>query len=325
VQALSLTPDEFTGIVTSDDLIQGENYTTDGRWYSLARGPLQVGGDRLGAFAVVLPLNFVLQAGAVSRNTYVGIFTIAMLAVVLIGLLISRMIINPLHSLVHTSKAIAGGDLDRRTGITSGDEIGALANTFDAMTENLQQRTIELEKSNRALEQMDKTKVSFITVSAHELRTPLTLIYGSAQLLELKARGNPELLSVAEGILKGAQRMNSVVNDMLDVSKIDSKLLEPYPAEVELEHLISKVQKGFKDDLEERKLRLETESLSSLPPIHADPDLLFKVFYHVIINAIKYTPDGGCIRINGSVERNGTQRVEVVVSDTSIGIDPSTG
>lgn len=320
---LSVPAQEYLEIVTSDDLIHGENFSVDSRWYSLARGSLRVGDDRLGVFAVVLPLNFVLQAGAVSRNTYVGIFALAMIAVVLIGHFISRLIINPLHSLMHTSRAIAGGDLQRRTGIRSGDEIGTLANTFDAMTENLEQRTIELEKSNQALEQMDKTKVSFINVSAHELRTPLTLIHGSAQLLELKARTHPELAGLAEGILKGAQRMNDVVNDMLDVSRIDSNLLDPYPAEIEIEYLVDKAHNHFKADLADRRLTLQTDGLASLPAVHADPDLIYKVFYHLIINAIKYTPDGGRITVSGrALDGGGRPEVEVVVADTGIGIDP---
>jgi signal transduction histidine kinase len=322
IRQLSIPAEDYRLVVTAEDLVQGENFTMDGRWYSLARGALQLGDDRLGAFAVVLPLNFVLQAGAVSRNTYVLIFTVAMLAVVLIGHFISRLIINPLHSLMHTSKAIASGDLKRRTGIRSGDEIGSLANSLDSMTENLQQRTLELEKSNHALEQMDKTKVSFITVSAHELRTPLTLIHGSAQLLEMKAKDNPELTALAAGILNGAQRMNSVVNDMLDVSRIDSKTLHPVPAEIEMAYLIDKVRANFNADLVERKLTIETDGLSGLPMIQADPELLYKVFYHVMINAIKYTPDGGCIRVSGrALEQNGMPQVEVIVRDSGIGID----
>jgi signal transduction histidine kinase len=323
LEALSVPPEDYRQIVTSDNLIHGENFTTDGRWYSLARGPLQVGNDRLGAFAVVLPLNFVLQAGAVSRNTYVGLFTAAMLAVVLIGYFVSRLIINPLSSLVRTSKAIAGGDLQRRTGIRGGDEIGVLANTFDAMTENLQQRTVELEKSNRVLEQMDKTKLSFITVAAHELRTPLTVISGSAQMIQLKTKDDPEITRLSEGILKGVNRMNDVVKDMLDVTKIDSKTLELYPEDVRLDSPIQKIHRNFEPDLAERRLTLEIEPLSSLPSVRADPDLLYKVFYHLIINAIKYTPDGGRIHISGrTLDENGVPEVEIVVADNGIGIDP---
>jgi methyl-accepting chemotaxis protein len=95
-----------------------------------------------------------------------------MIAVIGIGYFVARLIINPLYKLVHTSRAIADGDLTKRTEIQSRDEIGVLANSFDTMTEHLQQRTLELEKTNRILEQMDRTKMRFIQISAHELRTP---------------------------------------------------------------------------------------------------------------------------------------------------------
>jgi HAMP domain-containing protein len=161
--------------------VQGENRFADGRWYSLARGPLKVGGDRLGVFAVVLPLNFVVESSSVNRNYYVILYSAAMIAVILIGYFVARMIINPLSKLVRTSRAIAGGDLTKRTEIERKDEIGVLAHTFDRMTENLQQRTLELEKTNRILEQMDRKKMRFIQVAAHELRTPLTIVQGYAQ------------------------------------------------------------------------------------------------------------------------------------------------
>ncbi len=323
LETLSIPPADYGRIVTSNDLILGENFSVDGRWYSTARGSLRVGNDRLGAFAVVLPLNYVLQAGAVSRNTYVGLFTAAMLAVVLIGYFISRLIINPLSALVHTSRAIAGGDLERRTGIRGGDEIGVLANSFDSMTQHLQERTIELEKTNRALEQMDKTKVSFISVSAHELRTPLTLIDGYAQILKQKAGNNTDLEPLAKGLLEGTHRMSNIVNSMLDVSRIDSKTLKIFPSAVELDLLITKVQKNLKADLAERSLTLETKGLGGLPLIKGDPDLLYKVFYNLVINAIKYTPDGGKITVCGrELNERGTPEVELVISDTGIGIDP---
>jgi signal transduction histidine kinase len=325
LETLSIGGEDYLQIVSSNDLVHGENFSLDGRWYSLARGSLRVSNNRLGAFAVVLPLNFVLQAGAVSRNTYIVLFTGAMIAVVLIGYFISRLIINPLVSLVHTSRAIAGGDLKQRTGIRSGDEIGVLANTFDSMTENLQQRTIELEKTNRALEQMDKTKVSFISVSAHELRTPLTLIDGYAQMLRMQAKekGDAELESLAQGILDGSHRMTDVVNSMLDVSRIDSKTLKVSPVELEPGVVVEKACRTFKTDLIERKLTLETRGLDGLPLIQADPDLLYKVFYHLLINAIKYTPDGGLIQVSGqAVKGDGGPEVEIIICDNGIGIDP---
>jgi signal transduction histidine kinase len=250
------------------------------------------------------------------------IFSIAMVVVVLLGFIIARRIIDPLSSLVQTSQAIAGGDLARRTGIESKDEIGALATTFDKMTESLQQRTDELERTNKILEQMDRTKVSFIHISAHELRTPLTLIQGYTYMLQQMVKKQPELEAIAKGLNDGFSRMEEVVNSMLDVSKIDSKTLEISPVDSKLSFIIAKAKKPFESAVKERHLEIITAGLDQLPSIKADTELLHKVFYQVLMNAIKYTPDGGKIFISGQKVDAGLAppEVEVSVRDTGIGI-----
>jgi signal transduction histidine kinase len=323
LKTLSTSTEEYQQIIAASESVNGANFLVDGRWYSLARSSLRVSDDRIGAFGVVLPLNFVLQSGTTSRNTYVVLFAIAMIGVVLIGYFVSRKIINPLFSLVHTSQAIAGGDLSQRTGIRSSDEIGTLANTFDEMTERLQQRTVELERANQILEKMDQTKASFIQVSAHELRTPLTLIHGYTQILQAKIGTDPEMRQIFQGLLEGSSRMNEIVNSMLDISRIDSKTLQTVQGNVKLDFVMAKVQKVFNHALNERNLTLKVEELESVPTIHADPDLLYKALYHLVMNAIKYTPDGGLIIVSGKLieDQVDTPEVEVQVSDTGIGID----
>jgi signal transduction histidine kinase/HAMP domain-containing protein len=106
-----------------------------------------VGNDTLGVFAVALPSQFIVQAGATSRNTYALIFSTAMGGVILVGYLISRRITRPLSRLVRTSQAVADGNLEQRTGIVSSDEIGMLAETFDEMTGRLSERTRALEEA----------------------------------------------------------------------------------------------------------------------------------------------------------------------------------
>ncbi len=322
--APSITPETYKMVVDSNKngIVPGENITVTGREYSLARGSLEVGDDLLGVFAVVLPAQFVAQTGTTNRNTYTLIFALTVLGVVIIGYAIANLIIKPLISLVRTSLAIAGGDLTQRSGIRSKDEIGVLATTFDGMTESLQQRTADLEKTNRILEQMDKTKVSFIAISAHELRTPLTLISGYSQLLEQQASSDPNLAPLAKGLLEGANRMTEVVNSMLDVSRIDNQTLKIVPADVEISSIIAQVRSTFETALQDRHLTLTITGIEDLPSIHADPDLLLKVFYHLCVNAIKYTPDGGQITISGRTltENAESPEIEVVVSDTGIGI-----
>ena len=322
LQTVSIPVDTYQEIFSAEELVLGQNLEIKGRSYSIARGKLQVGDDVIAVFAVVLPADYVAQTSAVNRDLYVVIFSVAMVVVVLLGYFIARLIINPLSALVHTSQAISAGDLTQRTGIRSRDEIGTLATTFDVMTENLQDRTQELERTNRILEQMDRTKSSFIHISAHEMRTPLTIIQGYAYMLQQTAPKGSDLESISNGLMEGFTRLEEVVNSMLDVSKIDSKSLKISKADTKLSLIIAKLNKNFQPALEERKLEFTTEGLDELPLILTDSDMLYKVFYHLVVNAIKYTPDGGKIKVAGTFIEVGEDgpEVEVIVQDTGIGI-----
>jgi signal transduction histidine kinase len=324
VTSLSIPLDNYLQRLSTVDIVTGETIEVDGRSYRLARGALRVSGENIGAFAVILPLNFVLEKGADSRNLYGLLFMVAMLGVILMGYLISRLIINPLYTLVRASQAVASGNLGQRSGIKSKDEIGLLANSFDEMTTNLQARTVELQRTYKVLEQMDRTKSSFIEVSAHELRTPLTLINGYTQMLNMRAAKDPDLGSVAKGIIDGYDRMIEIVNSMLDVSKIDSQTLKVNRSPVQARLLIQRVQKNLQPAIDERQLNfLIHQGVDQLPPFWADPEQLYKVFYQLIINAIKYTPDGGIVRVTGrQVKHASGGEIELVVRDTGIGIAP---
>ena len=328
---VTMKKDEYQQVIASEDIVKGTNLLVDGRSYSIAHGPLQVGNDRIGVFSVALPLDFVIKSAADSRTTYVILFTVVFIFVLVIGFVVSRLIINPLYSLVSTSQAIAGGDLDQRTGIRSNDEIGTLATTFDEMTTRLQERTrqleertLELERTNQTLRNIDKTKTNFIQISAHELRTPLTLIMGYSQMLAQDTKNSPELLSLAQGILDGSERMTDTVESMLDVSRIDSNTLFLRKTGLRIDLLIKKVNNGFEKAFEERNIAMSTEGLRDLPLVPADPDLLIKVFHNIIMNAIKFTPDGGAITVSGRY-LNGSEppQVEIAIHDTGIGIDPA--
>lgn len=324
VKTVSIPPEQYHSVLNSNGTVQGKNIALDDRSYTIAYAPLKIADDRLGVFSVVLPLDFVVEQGSVSRRNYAFLYGAAMVAVILIGYFVARLIINPLRKLVRTSLAIAGGDLTQRTEIKSRDEIGVLANTFDEMTGHLQQRTLELEKTNKILEQMDRTKVRFIQVAAHELRTPLTLVQGYAQIMRIKSKENSEYANYVAGILEGTSRMVDVIDNMLDVSRIDTNQLQIMSAKVQIHEVLEKVEKTFQPALQERNLTFSTEGLGALPPILGDKDLLYKLFYHVIINAIKYTPDGGDILVQGcSIEESPKEsQIQIAVKDTGIGIDP---
>ena len=323
MRTISISPELYRETMSQAHTVQGQNISADGRSYSLARGPLKVGGDSIAVFAVVLPSDFVVQSGALNRNIYIGLYSAAMVAVILIGYFVARLIINPLSKLVRTSRAIAGGDLNKRTEIESRDEIGVLADTFDKMTDHLQQRTLELEKTNRILEQMNQAKMRFIHIAAHELRTPLTLVQGYAQMIQVKSRENEDLTKYSSGIREGSSRMVEIIDNMLDVSRIDTNQLEIMPSTMEIQPVIEKVKTVFQSALQERGISLTADGLADLPVVCADKDQLYKVFYHVIGNAIKYTPNGGSVTVSGRMIEGYTQgEIEISVRDTGIGIDP---
>ncbi|MBK7318611.1 MAG: HAMP domain-containing protein [Anaerolineales bacterium] len=323
LQAISITYDNYQRIMALTDVVTGNNISIDRRLFSLARGPLQVGNNKLGVFAVALPVDFVTDSADRGRFTYTFQFAVLFFIVIGIGFWVSRQIIDPLYRLVNTSQAISAGDLEQRTGIISKDEIGILAKSFDGMTANLQERTVQLERANQILKNIDKTKSNFIQISAHELRTPLTLIMGYSQMLEQDARNDPELKSLAQGILDGSERMTSIVESMLDVSRIDSNALFLRKTGLRIDLIIKKVHKSFDKALVERNIQFIVNDLRDLPLIPADPDMLQKVFYHIIMNAIKFTPDGGSITVSGKmVDHKAEPSVEISIRDTGIGINP---
>jgi signal transduction histidine kinase len=184
----------------------------------------------------------------------------------------------------------------------------------------------DLDEANQRLAQLDRTKSDFINIISHELRTPLAILYGYAQILleELGKSGEDGNLQLVEGMTTGVNRLNGVIEAMLDMAKIDSRALQIHAAPVHLVHLVQKLAWQLQWTLDERHLRLEVTGLDDLPPIDGDAEALLKAFHHLIINGIKYTPDGGQITIAGRCDPEALPggAVELIVADTGIGIDP---
>ncbi len=186
-----------------------------------------------------------------------------------------------------------------------------------------------LDQANRHLERLDKTKSDFISIASHELRTPLTLINGASQMLldDPSLQENPYYTQLLQKIKIGGERLHEIVETMLDMAKIDQRALELEPQPVSLHHLIQGLVHEMEKEAAERSQSLEAKDLEHLPLVMADMPGLRKVFFHLIANAIKFTPDGGKITVSGRpIEPNVSDLphggVAIVVSDTGIGIDP---
>jgi signal transduction histidine kinase/HAMP domain-containing protein len=190
----------------------------------------------------------------------------------------------------------------------------------------VEERTRELNRAYHSLEKLDKTKSDFIAVAAHELRTPLTVIKGYTQILEkLLAEVLPDhTRKLLDGVLSGADRLEAIVSSMLDIARIDNQTLQLYKSKTRIIDILTSIQETLAPTLRERRMTMSVSGVEGLPMIEADPDLLKKVFHHLIFNAVKYTPDGGKISVTGSIveDEETCPWVQVVVSDTGIGIDP---
>ncbi|MDY7039467.1 MAG: GAF domain-containing sensor histidine kinase [Chloroflexota bacterium] len=193
----------------------------------------------------------------------------------------------------------------------------------------VQERTEELEKVNRALERLERTKSDFIRIAAHELKTPLTLIQGYANMLKDDSliANQPRLQAMLLGTFRGAERLKQIIEDMIDVSLIDANVLTLNLLPTSLANVVSLVATDLREAVRERKQTLVIDdNVDVLPYVEADSNRLYQVLLNIVGNAIKYTPDGGKINIWGKYfhdeEDPSGGFVEVAVADTGIGIDP---
>jgi signal transduction histidine kinase len=194
--------------------------------------------------------------------------------------------------------------------------------TLDRIRSNDQAMIQDLQRTNKVLRQLDRNKLEFIQVAAHELRTPLTVLKGFVNVLGTQSGASGEVI---QGILRGIERIHEVVNLMLDVTRIDAETLKVGAVPVSLKIVIEELVKGFRKSAVDRKVEIITEHAADTPTISGDPALIQKALHHLIINAIKYTPDGGKISVSTHpvvMEDSEAPGVQIEVRDTGIGLDP---
>jgi DNA-binding LacI/PurR family transcriptional regulator/signal transduction histidine kinase len=201
-------------------------------------------------------------------------------------------------------------------------------NRFNQLMERMvEERVRDLNSAHETLQKLDKNKSDFIQVAAHELRTPLTIIKGYMGMIKSAPaiRDNPSLTQAMDGVLQGTDRLHQVVNSMLDVVRLENQVLTPRLDTVTLGPILRLIQKNYAEDLQARRLTLELDpAINSVPALQADSELLKKALDHVIVNSIKFTPDGGKILVSAETVQDGNAPMcEIRICDTGIGIDPA--
>jgi len=197
---------------------------------------------------------------------------------------------------------------------------------------------VNLEKSSADLARLNRMKDSFLGLASHELKTPLTVIMGYSELIttDLADRVDKMVLEMVMNIANAASRLDNIIKDMVDVSMIDEKRLQLKMEEVQLNRLIEASVNELRFFFSMRKQEVVVNLDESIPSIRADALRLMQLLSNVLGNAIKFTPDGGCITISTSAKYllrgipGGDSRpsgkehhlfLEITITDTGIGID----
>lgn len=241
------------------------------------------------------------HAGEVSALISMG----SLLAIVLLSLFITKSITRPIGLLKSKTREIANGNFDGKLLVPSPPEIGELAAAINAMCEKLQE--------------IDRLKADFFASMSHELRTPLTAIKEGTGLLldgvggEITAK-QQKLLSI---LAEESNRLISVVNSLLDLSKMEAGMMV-YDFEVaQVEPLVKRALDEIAPLVEAKKIKLECELEATLPAVRVDPERILQVLRNLLGNAVKFTPNGGRVRV-GIKTNDG--KVKVSVKDSGPGI-----
>lgn len=178
----------------------------------------------------------------------------------------------------------------------------------------------EMEKVQKQMERVDRSKSAFISVAAHELKTPITLIDGYASMMEDMIRENRDapLDGFLAGMQTGINRLRSIVDDMLDVSMIDNDLLKLNFQPIQLENLFEILKRDLAEIVNRRRQTLEIKPFEGSDTwIYVDSARIMQAIRNILDNAVKFTPDGGKITVDG---RTLPGLVEVIITDSGIGI-----
>lgn len=204
------------------------------------------------------------------------------------------------------------------------DRATELQTTSDRLRAEIAEREAaerELAEANRKLQDVSRLKTDFISTVSHELRTPLASIHNSLDLIQSGRTGElkPDQEKFVQMARRNTRRLRDLIDDLLDLSRIESGRLEFKFRRVELPPMIQELYQVFREPAEEKEIRLETEADGGLPEVWADAKRLEQILVNFLGNALKFTPPGGSVWLRASETEEG---VELAVKDTGVGIDP---
>ncbi|MDR0731883.1 MAG: response regulator, partial [Treponema sp.] len=294
--------------------------------------------------AVHIPMKDVLKSVADTRDYVMIVSFISILVIALLLYLVTKGLTKPILVLAKSAKALGEGNFHVEVPLSrGGDEIGVLSRAFkvmatriDDLVTTLQNYARELEEKNFNLKELNedlraakeeadesnRAKSEFLSNMSHEMRTPMNAIIGMTSIAKM-ALGLDEKNYALKKIEGASSHLLGVINDILDMSKIEANKLELSSLEFDFEKALQKVVNVINFRIDEKKLRFRVDIDRNIPRrIVGDDQRLAQVITNLLSNAVKFTPEGGSIRLNTRLldEKNGRCTIQFEVSDTGIGI-----
>jgi two-component system, sensor histidine kinase and response regulator len=238
--------------------------------------------------------------------------------IVLFGLALSRSIARPVRAAAAGATRMAGGDLAVRLPTGGPGEVGELVRAFNVRGERLESGRAELEEQNKALRESERMKTELVNIVSHELRTPLASVLGFTALLLKRDFDTPTRRHYLGIVDVQAQRLAALLEDFLDVQRIEHEGLELDAAEVDLGKLLGEQVQLYAAQSPTHRLELDLEEPALR--VRGDPNRLAQVVGNLLSNAIKYSPQGSLVEL-AARRSNGVVRIDV--RDEGRGIAPS--
>ncbi|QDU54425.1 HAMP domain-containing sensor histidine kinase [Aeoliella mucimassa] len=254
------------------------------------------------------------------------------LSMFMLWAVVRYVIVKPVKHLRDVSNAVREGDVDQRAEIYTGDEFEELAAAFNRMVRQLLRQRDELTEVNSELDgkldelaqanmrlyEMNRIKSDFLATMSHELRTPLNSILGFSDVLQDIDSLNDKQKRYVGNIRRSGSMLLEMINDILDLAKMESGRMDVRPTEFRIESIISSLCDMARPLAESKNIDIESHFERDLPMLEQDQAKVQQILNNLLSNAIKFTPDGGRIILSANKDHSGMLAVRV--EDTGIGI-----
>lgn len=290
-------------------------------------------GALLGMVRISIPLEKTQRSLAWNNAILLSMaITTAFLAMLAAYAIVRYVIVKPVLHLKDVSDSIARGALDQRADIRTGDEFEELSHAFNRMLRHLvtvqeelqtlnrgyESKNDELAQANLRLYELNNLKNEFLATMSHELRTPLNSILGFSDVLLGAPNLNDKQRRYVAHIQSSGKNLLSLINDVLDLAKIESGKMELHPVEFTIGDLVERLVGSMLPLAEKKNIDLGWDVDPQLPLLWQDPGKIQQILNNLLSNAIKFTPEGGRVRVRA--ERRPNDHFAIVVEDTGIGI-----